>query len=301
MLGVDSGRVPRGFKLEIKPGKVWLTQGPPGEVLQPISVGDLNSNTFNQSSELERMVQMGTGAFDTASAIKSQSASGSNSLSANSMLMGAFVKRAKRSIHNVDRNLVTPIIQKSMWRYMQFDPVRYPQDFEFRVKSTMGIMAREVEAMQMTQLIGMIPEQFGQVALTLVQGVIEHTALPNKAEIIKQINQALQPPDPETAKKQKELQDMELEALKAKAQGELLKNQKTLAEIRKLLAEAQATARKGEVADDELLLEVKRIELAKDELSSFEEQNRISMGRLALQAKALDHKIATDKAAPAAK
>lgn len=301
MLGVDAGRVPRGFKLEIKPGKVWLTQGPPGEVLQPISVGDLNSNTFNQSSELERMVQMGTGAFDTASSLKSQSASGSNSLSANSMMMGAFVKRAKRSIHNVDRNLVTPIIQKSMWRYMQFDPVRYPQDFEFRVKSTMGIMAREVEAMQMTQLIGMIPEQFGQVALTLVQGVIEHTALPNKADIIKQINQALQPPDPETVKKQKELQEMELEAVKAKAQGELLKNQKTLAEIRKLLAEAQATARKGEVADDELLLEVKRIELAKDELSSFEEQNRISMGRLALQAKALDHKIATDKAAPAAK
>jgi len=301
MLGVDAGRVPRGFKLEIKPGKVWLTQGPPGEVLQPISVGDLNSNTFNQSSELERMVQMGTGAFDTASAIKSQSASGSNSLSANSMLMGAFVKRAKRSIHNVDRNLVTPIIQKAMWRYMQFDPVRYPQDFQFRVKSTMGIMAREVEAMQMTQLIGMIPEQYGEVSLALVQGVIEHTALPNKADIMKIINKAMQPPDPETLKKQQELQEMQLEAVKAQAQGELLKNQKTLAEIRKLLAEAAATARKGEVADDELLLEVKRIELAKEELASFEEQNRISMGRLALQAKALEHKIATDKAAPAAK
>jgi hypothetical protein len=153
----------------------------------------------------------------------------------------------------------------------------------------------------MTQLIGMIPEQYGEVSLALVQGVIEHTALPNKADIMKLINKAMQPPDPETLKKQKELQDMQLEAVKAQAQGELLKNQKTLAEIRKLLSEAQATARKGEVADDELLLEVKRIELAKEELASFEEQNRISRERLALQDKALDHKIATDKAAPAAK
>ncbi|NIN67954.1 MAG: hypothetical protein GTO63_25260, partial [Anaerolineae bacterium] len=60
MLGVDYGRVPRGFKMEIKPGKLFLTQGNPAEVLQPVKIGDINAATFNQAGDMERMVQMGT-------------------------------------------------------------------------------------------------------------------------------------------------------------------------------------------------------------------------------------------------
>ncbi len=290
MLGVDSGRMPRGFKMEIKPGKVWLTQGPPAEVLQPVSIGDINANTFNQASEMERMVQMGTGAFDTATSLKNQSQSGSNSMSSNSMLMGAFVKRAKRSIANVDRNLLQPVIKKAMWRYMQFAPTRYPSDYEFAVKSTMGIIAREVEAMQMTQLIGMMPEQFGQVSLTLIQGIIEHSALPNKAQIIKQINQALQPPSEEEQQKQKQLADLQYQAALGEAQGVLLGNQKTIAEIRKVLAEAMATAKKGDVEDDKLIQEHQKILLMQQEIEQFAEQNKIAMKRLDLQQQQLEIK-----------
>jgi hypothetical protein len=290
MLGVDSGRMPRGFKMEIKPGKVWLTQGPPSEVIQSIGVGDINPNTFNQASEMERMVQMGTGAFDTATSLKNQSQSGSNSMSANSMLMGAFVKRAKRSIANVDRNLLAPVIKKALWRYMQFAPQRYPGDYEFAVKATMGIVAREVEAMQMTQLIGMLPEQFGQVSLTLIQGIIEHTALPNKAQILQQINQALQPPSEEEQAKQKQLADLQYEAAKAEAQGKLLTNQKTIAEIRKIIAEAHAAGKKSDVEDDKLVQEHKKILLMSDELDQFATQNAIAAARLKLQADTLDLK-----------
>jgi hypothetical protein len=138
MLGIDSGRIPRGFKMDIKPGKVWLTQGSPNDVLQPVKIGELDPALFQQASEMERMVQMGTGSFDTASALKNQSQSGASGLSSNSMFMGAFVKSAKRAIQNVDRNLVTPVVVKSMWRYAQFDPTRYPQVFDFDVKSTLG-------------------------------------------------------------------------------------------------------------------------------------------------------------------
>jgi hypothetical protein len=290
MLGVDSGRMPRGFKMEVKPGKVWLTQGPPGEVLQPVAIGEINPNTFNQASEMERMVQMGTGAFDTATSLKSQSQSGANSVSSNSMLMGAFVKRAKRSIANVDRNLLTPVIQKTMWRYMQFAPLRYPQDYEFQVKATMGIVAREVEAMQMTQLVGMMPEQFGAVSLTLIQGVIEHSALPNKAQILQQINQALQPPPPEEQQKKQQLADLQFEAAKAQAQQVLLQNQKTIAEIRKILAEAHQVSRKGDIDDDKLLQEQQKILLMNQEIDQFAEQNRIASQRLLLEDRALDIK-----------
>jgi hypothetical protein len=290
MLGVDAGRVPKGFKMEVKPGKVWLTQGNPNEVLQPVKIGELDTNLFNMTSEMERMVQMGTGAFDTASAIGQQSQSGSNSLSSNSMLMGAFVKRSKRSVKNVERNLVAPIIKKCLWRYMQFDPTRYPKDFEFSVKSGMGIVAREVEAMQMTQLTGMIPEQFGAVSLALTKGIIEHTSLANKAEITKLVDQALQPPSKEEQQQQQELKDLQREAIKAQAQGELLKNQKTLAEIRKLLAESQKIAHSSGVEDDKLMQEQQRLRLMAAEIESFEDQNRISLKRISQQDEALDIK-----------
>src|SRR5579885_1885552 len=141
MLGVDSGRVTKGFKNAVYPGKVWLTQGPPAEVLQTVQIGHFEPAMFQQASEMERMVQMGTGAFDTATALNNQSQSGANSMSANSMLMGAFVKRAKRAVQNVSRHLLMPLVTKVLWRYMQFDPVRYPTGFDFIIKSTMGIVS----------------------------------------------------------------------------------------------------------------------------------------------------------------
>jgi hypothetical protein len=290
MLGVDAGRVPKGFKMEVRPGKVWLTQGPPSEVLQPVQIGQLDTNLFSMTSEMERMVQMGTGAFDTAGALNSQSQSGANSMSSNSMMMGAFLKRSKRSVKNVDRNLMKPVIQKCMWRYMQFDPTRYPKDYDFHVKAGVGIVAREVEAMQMTQLAGMIPEQFGSVSLALVQGIIEHTSLPNKANITKLVNEALAPPDPETQAKQKALSDLQYEAAKAEAQGVLLSNQKTMAEIRKILAEANKFAHQAGVEDDKVMVEVSKLKLMEEELEHFAEQNRIASRRIDLQEEQLNLK-----------
>lgn len=282
MLGVDSGRVPRGFKMEVYPGKIWLTQGNPSEVLQPIGVGDINPNTFNQASEMERMVQMGTGAFDSATALKSQSQSGSNAMSANSMLMGAFVKRSKRAIANVDRNLLQPVIKKAMWRYMQFEPRRYPDDYDFIVKATLGIVAREVEAMQMTQLIGMMPEAFGKVALTLVQGVIEHSSSPVKAKVMEEIAKALAPPPEEEVKKQQELAELQFEAAKGTAQQVLLQNQKLIADTRLVLAKAMSESKKSDVEDDKLIQEQQRLALELQQLEILREQNRIALMKVSV-------------------
>jgi len=290
MLGVDSGRIPRGFKLDIRPGKVWLTQGDPNEVLRPISIGNLEASTFNQTQEMERMVQMGTGAFDTASSLKNQSQSGANSSSSNSLMMGAFVKRAKRAIANVDRNLMQPLIKKSIWRYMQFDPRRYPKDYEFRVVATLGIVAREVEAMQLTQLLGMMPEEFPGVKLVVAQGIIDNTAVSNKGDIQKAIKAAIQPPPPEVAQKQKELADVQFQTALAEAQGALLANQKTVAEIRKLMADAMLAMRKADVEDDKQRQEDVRLRIAFEELDQFEEQNKIAQQRLDLQQQQLNLK-----------
>lgn len=237
MLGVDSGRLPRGFRFEVKPGKVWTTQGPPKDVLQPVQVGDYNTLTFQQTQEMERMVQMGTGSFDTASALKAQSQSGANGASSNSALMGAFVKRAKRSIANISRNFVKPVLQKCLWRYMQYDPIRYPTDFDLDIKTTIGIVAREVEAMQMTQLMGMMPPDFHQVQLVLAKGIIENTSLSNKGEILKVIDSIINP-SPEAQKAQQAAQQAE-QAL-AQAQTALAQAEAARAQAQAELAHAQA-------------------------------------------------------------
>lgn len=290
MLGVDSGRIPHGFKLEIKPGKVWVTQGPPGEVLQPISIGDLNQHTFNQTSEMERMVQMGTGAFDTASSLKTQSQSGANGASSNSLMMGAFVKRAKKAIQQIDRNLLTPLIEKVMWRYMQFAPRRYPQDYKFHVKATLGMMAREVEVANLNQTMAMIPEEFGKVSLVIAQSIIEMGSSPNKAQLMKAVNAALAPPDEETQKKQKELADLQFEAAKANAQQVLLQNQKIIGEIRLLVAKAERESHAAGVEDDKLMVEVGKLRMMQQELEAFHDQNQIAIRKLQQQDRALDIK-----------
>ena len=289
MLGIDAGRISRGFKMEIKPGKMWLTQGNPDEILRPIEIGRLDANTFNQASEMERMVQMATGAFDTATALKQQSASGSNSLSANSMLMGAFVKRAKRSIANVDRNLLQPMIQKAMWRYMQFDPMRYPNDYEFNVKATLGIVAREVEAMQLTQLAGMVPEEFGALVPVLMKGIVEHTSVANKAEIMKAIDGIMNPP-PEVVQQKQEMQKLAMETQRAEAMERIMGAKKIEAEIRQILSQARLNLAKADVEPLKQQIEVKKLDIQEQELDQFSIQNQLAFKQLQLKDRELDIK-----------
>lgn len=293
MLGVDSGRVPRGFRMEVKPGKVWLTNGPPSEVLQPVTIGNLTQGTFNQTQEMERMVQMGTGAFDTAGALNQQSSqSGASASTSNSMMMGAFAKRSKKTVGNVCRNLIQPAVRKSVWRYMQYDPIRYPQDYDFRVKASMGIVAREVEAMQLTQLLGMLPESIGpQVSAAVAKGIIELSSVANKAEINQALIQAMQPPSEEEQRRQQQLQELAFEQAKAEATQSLLENQKTLAEIREILAKAAQLQRKADNEDDKLAIEQGRLDLQGAEILTFQQQNEIAMKRLELQEKQVEAKI----------
>lgn len=264
MLGVDSGRLPRGFRFEVKPGKVWTTQGPPKDVLQPVQVGDYNTLTFQQTQEMERMVQMGTGSFDTASALKAQSQSGANGASSNSALMGAFVKRSKRSIANISRNFIKPILEKCLWRYMQYDPIRYPSDFDLEIKTTIGIVAREVEAMQMTQLMGMLPPDFHQVQLVLAKGVIENTSLSNKAEILKVIDTIINP-SPEAQKAQQAAQQAQQEL--AQAQTALAKAEAARAQAQADLAHAQAFKATHEASQDAMghQVDIMRLDLERHE------------------------------------
>ena len=285
MIGVDAGRLPKGFRMAVKPGKVWTTNGPPREIIQPIEMGALQAATFNQTQEMERMVQMGTGAFDTAQALKSgQTQSGANSASSNSAMMGSFVKRAKRAAYTIESNLIEPLVRKSLYRYMQFDPKRYPSDFSFKVNAAMGIMAREVESMQLTQLLGMMPSEVApKAALALTKSIVELSSIQNKAELNRVIDEALEPPSEEEEARKKQLEDLAFEAQKAQAQGVMLENQKTMAEIRKILNEALVAAKKAKLEDRKQDGEETRIRIQLEELNEAQVANQLDSRRLDLE------------------
>jgi hypothetical protein len=282
MLGVDGGRVPRGFKMEIKPGKVWMTQGPPEEVLHPISIGQVEPNTFNQASEMERMVQMGTGAFDTASQLKGSDANGPQQAS---MMMGAFVKRAKRSVRMVNDNLVQPLIKQTMWRYMQFAPRRYPEDYDFIVKATLGIVAREIEALNLTQLMAMMPEQYPQLSAKVAKGIIDLGGLHNKAELLQAIDDATAPPSPEEQKRQQHLQDMQDMAVQAEAEGKIMDNRVKIATVQKLVADAMLAQTQAGATGQDVQAEMARLQVELEQIQVSREKNMVDLAKAHLSFK----------------
>lgn len=208
IMGADATRLPRGLDLKLRPGRLFLLNGRPSEILEPITFGNLDPNTFQNTADLERMVQMGTGAMD--SAVPLESNRRNETSSGMSMQFGGFIKRSKRTMQNVERHFLSKIVQKSLWRYMQFDPDRYPEDFKFVVRSSMGIMAREVEQSVLAQLVQMVPPESPLFPI-VVKGIIENGASPNKAEMMKAVENMMQP-DPEAQAMQKKMQQLQVDA-----------------------------------------------------------------------------------------
>ena len=114
MIAMDASRMPRGAKLEVRPGKTILTNGNPAEILQPFKFGQLDQVTFAQAGELQKMVQMATGAVDAAGipgSINGEAAAGAVSMS-----LGAIIKRHKRTLINFQESFLLPMIEKTAWR-----------------------------------------------------------------------------------------------------------------------------------------------------------------------------------------
>ena len=205
MMAVDASRLPRGAKMEIRPGKTILTNGNPAEILQPFNFGKVDQVTFAQGQQLMQMVQMATGAIDTAGI---PSFAGSEATAAGiSMSLGAIIKRHKRTLINFQDKFLVPFISKAAWRYMQFNPDHYPvQDYKFIASSSLGIIAREYEVTQLVQLLQtMSPES--PLYPTLIESIVDNMNLSNREEIIAKIKEAAKP-----NQQQQQLQMQQLQA-----------------------------------------------------------------------------------------
>ena len=232
MMAVDASRLPRGTKMEIRPGKTILTNGNPAEILQPFKFGNLDPNTFNQAASLQAMVQQATGAVDAAGI--AGTINGEGTAAGISMSLGAIIKRHKRTLINFQESFLLPFVRKAAYRYMQFDPERYPvKDYNFVASSSLGIIAREYEVTQLVQLLQTTSPE-SPLYNSLIESVVDNMNLSNREDIIERIQQANQP-NPQQ-------QQLQMEQLQA--QMEYTKSQS--AAYQSQAADFAARARKNE-------------------------------------------------------
>jgi len=131
------------------------------------------------------------------------------------------------------------MVSKVAWRYMQYDPDRFPaQDFKFVASSTLGVIAREYGVTQLVQLLQTLSNESPLYPL-LVQAVIDNMSISNRESFLEQIKQAQQP-DPQ--QQQLMQMDIQVKIATAEAQIALLQAQAAESQARaaKYTTEAQA-------------------------------------------------------------
>jgi hypothetical protein len=204
MMAVDATRIPRGHKLEVRPGRMLLTNGAPSEALMPFNFGNLNAITFQQGQQLEQMVAQATGAdLSKAQSMNDITAAGQ------SMSQGAIMKRQKRTLVNFQENFLLPFVKKAAFRYMQFSPEEFPiGDYSFIPFSSLGAMAREYEVAQLSQILQTIPVESGAHG-PITKAIVDHLNVSNREELLQAIDQASQP-DPQAEQQAQQAQQMQM-------------------------------------------------------------------------------------------
>ncbi|MCP4143959.1 MAG: hypothetical protein GY752_01600, partial [bacterium] len=173
------------------------------------------------------------------------------------MAQSASIKRQKRTLMNFQNTFLIPMINKSMWRKIQFDVERYPvNDYKFVPYSTMGIMAKELEMTQMVQMLQAVPKDspaFNVILLAMMQ----NSSIHNRDQIVQQLMQGNQP-DPQQQQMQQVGMDLEMR----KAEAEIAKTQAEAEEEKAKAAKWYAEAQ--EKAPDEIKIQEKILKLQKE-------------------------------------
>ena len=247
MMAMDATRLPRGAKFDVRPGKNILVNGNPNEIMMPFKFGTTDPQNFQTAQNFQAMLLQATGTIDS-TAMPGQVASGEASGAGLSMALSGLMKKNKRTLINFQEDFLLPFITKAAYRFMQFDPERYPvKDFVFLPVSTLGMVAREYEQQQMMGLMSTLGAQSPIVPL-LLQGVIQGSSISNREEIVAGLQQMSQP-DP----MQQQMQELAM----ATAQATL---QKTQAEAAKAMAEAQRAGAQAQAIPVET--QIKAVEAA---------------------------------------
>jgi len=231
MVAMDATRLPRGAKFEVKPGKAILTNGNPSEILFPFKFGTTDQGNMQASQNFERLLLQATGTMDSNGQPTVNTRDGAAQMS---MSIAGIIKKYKRTLMNFQEDFMVPLIQKAAWRFMQFEPERYPTvDLTFMPTATLGIVAREYEQSQLIALLQTLGPDTPVLPMIL-RGIVENSSLSNKAEMIQKLEEMMQP-NPEQQQSQQAAQQLTM----AKAQAEIQVLESTAA---KNMAEVQQTS-----------------------------------------------------------
>jgi hypothetical protein len=242
MIAMDATRLPRGAKFEVKPGKAILTNGNPAEILFPFKFGTTDQGNLAISQNFERMLLQATGTTDAAGQPTQFTRDGATQMS---MSVAGIVKKYKRTLTNFQEDFLVPLIRKAAYRFMQFDPERYPaSDYKFIPMATLGIIAREYEQQQLIALLQTLGPDTPVLPMIL-KGIISSSSLPNRAEMIQQLEQMMQP-NPEQQQLAQVEQQLKLQAAQSTIKQLDASAAKDMADAQKTMVEAQLAPKEVE-------------------------------------------------------
>ena len=236
MIAMDATRLPRGMKFEVKPGKNILTNGNPNEILFPFKFGNTDGSNLTTAKEFERMLLMATGTLDSQGMVTAVSRdAGQGGIS---MATASIIKKYKRTLVNFQEDFMIPFITKAAYRYMQFDPERYPTvDMKFIPTAALGIIAREHEQQQFIALLQTLGPNTPVLPIIL-KGIMANSSLSNRFELIEMLDK-MATADPQAQQAAQMQQQMAMQLAQAQIAVQTTQAEQNKAEAQKLLTEAQ--------------------------------------------------------------
>jgi hypothetical protein len=277
MIAMDATRLPRGAKFEVKPGKALLTNGNPSEIMMPFKFGSTDGNAPAAAQNFERMLLQATGTMDTNGMISQVSRDASQG--GISMAVASLIKKNKRTLTNFQEDFLSPFIKKAAFRFMQFDPERYPSaDLNFVPTATLGIMAREYEQSQFIALLQTLGPNTPVLPLIL-KGVIANSSLSNRAEMIAALDQMAQP-NPEAQQMEQMQQQLAIQAAQAQIAVNTTQAERNKAEAMNTMVETQL---KPQEVQAKIIASSTNNLPNNDELASREFDKRVKIADLMLK------------------
>ena len=257
MMGIDATRLPRGMKFEVRPGKNILTNGNPAEILQPFKFGSTDSSNYETAKGFEAMLLQATGTLDSSELVKSAAGGGQNNGMGMSLAMSAIVKKNRVAMASFQDDFIIPMVKKVAYRYMQFDPDRYPmQDFKFTTFSSIGAIAKEHEQQQLIGLMQTLGPN-SPIVPVLLRSIIGTSSLMNKEQLMMQLDQMSQP-DPQAQEMQQQQAQLQMGLVQAQANELNARAQESAADAQEAQARAQKIIAETSLLDDKAKIDLIR-------------------------------------------
>jgi hypothetical protein len=289
MMAADATRLPRGVSYKVQPGKTLLTNGNPNEILFPFKFGSTDAGNISTAKEFETMLLQATGTLDSQAMTRSV-AQGDAGGASMSLAMSSIIKKNKQALMNFQDDFLIPLIKKVAYRYMQFDPERYPsKDFRFTPASTLGMVAREYEQQQFIGLLQTLGPDSPVLPLVL-KGIIKGSSLSNKEELAAALDQMNQP-NPEAQAMQQAQMQAQIQLVQAQINELNARAAESQADAQQSMAKAQKTMVETELMPEELRTKViQSVATNLDGSSQGEFERRAKIAELILKEREIETK-----------